>query len=74
MEKQFLTAKEMADQLGIEVSTIYATTSLKNRVNPAVKVCHNLPPWIKRGGRILFPIEDYLKWKEAQKRHVPIFA
>ena len=74
MERQFLTLEEMAEQLGIKPSTIYATTSPKNRVNPYVKVSHNIPPWIKRGSRILFPVEDYLKWKEEQKRHVPAYA
>lgn len=63
--RPFLSVEEMAELLGISPHTIYAKTSRSNRGNTAV----SLPPWIKVGKLIRFPVEDYEKWLSEQTRY-----
>lgn len=65
-EKRFWTAKEAADYLHLNVSTIY------RYLDPAYRKKHNLdaisppPPhrWFS-AGRVLFPVEKFKAWVDA---------
>ena len=62
---ELYTPENMADILGISVHTIYSKTSRRNRHHTNVE----LPPWIKIGRLIRFPVRDFESWLKRQERH-----
>lgn len=53
--EEFYTEQEMAELLGYKLSTMK-----KNRCMGT-----NHPPFMKLGGRIVYPKEDYRKWVQG---------
>ncbi|WP_345863027.1 helix-turn-helix domain-containing protein [Shewanella algae] len=62
IKPQFYTSDEVAALLCCSKQTLYNKIS-QNRLNNA---CHALPPYIKHGGKTLFPIYEFHSWLERQ--------
>jgi predicted DNA-binding transcriptional regulator AlpA len=61
---RLLNAEELADRLGLKVSTIYAITSGRT-----LKV--DIPPWIYVGRYPRWSEEDVQRWISEKQRHHP---
>ncbi|MGL4579615.1 MAG: helix-turn-helix domain-containing protein [Shewanella xiamenensis] len=61
--KYYYTAVEVADFLLISKQTLYnkITENRKHGAN------HKIPPYVKHGGKTLFPVKDFQKWIDNQK-------
>ncbi len=62
IKPQFYTADEVAEALCCSKQTLYNKLS----ENRQAKACHSLPPYIKQGGKTLFPIPEFHHWIETQ--------
>lgn len=62
IEPLFYTADEVAEALCCSKQTLYNKLS----ENRQAKACHPLPPYIKQGGKTLFPIHEFHHWIETQ--------
>lgn len=58
----FYTAEEVSQALCCSKQTLYNKLS-ENRQD---KASHSLPPYIKQGGKTLFPIIAFHNWVETQ--------
>ncbi len=60
--KFFYTALEVADFLLISRQTLYN----KITENRKFGANHKIPPYVKHGGRTLFPVKEFQKWMDNQ--------
>lgn len=60
--KFFYTTAEVADFLLISKQTLYNKIT-ENRKYGAK---HKIPPYVKHGGKTLFPIKDFQEWMNTQ--------
>lgn len=62
IKQQFYTLDEVADAMRISKQTLY------NKLcdNRKGKSEHLLPPYIKQGGKTLFPISEFHNWIKEQ--------
>ena len=65
MEKVFYRSEEVADLLFISKQALF------NQISKNKQGCGNypLPPHIKIGARLLFPVEDFHNWFASQPRN-----
>lgn len=58
----FYTMQEVADLLCMAKQTLY------NKIceNKKFGSIHSVPPYLKQGGKTLFPIEDFHTWYQNQ--------
>ncbi len=55
-EKRFLNKKELAGLLGLSIFTIDSWVSQRREI-----------PYVKMGKRVVFDLEDVLRWVESKK-------
>ncbi|MCU4676398.1 helix-turn-helix domain-containing protein [Catenovulum sp. 2E275] len=64
MEKMFYRSEEVADLLFISKQALFNQIS-KNKQGMGN---YQLPPYIKIGSRLLFPVDEFHEWLESQPR------
>ena len=61
----FYRTQEVADLLHISKQSLFNQIA----INKGNLHKYPLPPYIKIGRRVLFPVSDFHKWLESQPRH-----